>query len=63
MAISTREQRIRRAARRQGLTLRLSRRRDPRALDYGRCYLVDTGGRVILDADDLDAVERYLRGG
>ena len=36
-----RENRLRRAAQRQGLTLAKSRRRDPRATDYGTYMLVD----------------------
>ena len=34
------ENRVRRMANRQGLRLVKSRRRDPRATDYGRCMLV-----------------------
>ncbi len=36
-----RENRLRRSAERQGLKLQKSRRRDPRALDYGTYWLVD----------------------
>ena len=36
-----RENRLRRAAQRQGLMLTKSRRRDPRAYDYGTYMLVD----------------------
>ena len=39
-----RENRLRRAAARQGLRLEKSRRRDERALDYGRYWLVDGPG-------------------
>lgn len=39
-AEKTRETRLRRAAERQGLVLKRSRRRDPRAFDYGRYWLV-----------------------
>jgi hypothetical protein len=42
-----RENRVRRLARRQGLRLVKSRRRDPRALDYGEMYLVDVDTDVI----------------
>jgi hypothetical protein len=47
-ALKTRESRLRRAARRHGLTLVKSRRRDPRALDFGNYWVVDpqTGGLV-----------------
>jgi hypothetical protein len=34
-----RENRLRRMAERQGLALQKSRRRDPRAMDYGRYWL------------------------
>lgn len=40
-ADKVRENRLRRMAERQGLELRKSRRRDPRAKDYGRWYIVD----------------------
>lgn len=36
------ENRLRRMAERQGLALSKSRRRDPRALDYGQWSLIDT---------------------
>lgn len=36
-----RENRLRRMAQRQGLRLEKSRRRDPRALDFGGYWLVD----------------------
>jgi hypothetical protein len=49
-----RHNRLRRAAQRQGLTLSKSRRRDPRATDYGTYQL---GGRALAD---LDAVEEAL---
>jgi hypothetical protein len=48
------DNRLRRAAERQGLTLSKSRRRDPRATDYGTYQL---GGRALAD---LDAVEEAL---
>lgn len=35
------ENRLRAAAKRQGLRLEKSRRRDPRALDYGSYWLID----------------------
>ena len=41
IAEKVRENRLRRMAERQGLELRKSRRRDPRAKDYGRWYIVD----------------------
>ena len=63
-----RENRLRRMAERQGLELRKSRRRDPRAIDYGTYMLVNaeingvvagaagTGGPNFT----LDDVETYL---
>ncbi len=41
MIDKTRETRLRRAAQRQGLRLERSRRRDERALDYGRYWLIN----------------------
>jgi hypothetical protein len=64
-----RELRLRRMAERQGLALHKSRRRDPRAIDYGCWAILDADGRSVvgrLGADrpslDLDQVEAYLRG-
>lgn len=60
-----RENRLRRAADRQGLTLRKSRRRDPRALDFGWWMIVDLSTNMIIPGGDklsLDAVESYLLG-
>jgi hypothetical protein len=64
-----RENRLRRMADRQGLALRKSGRRDPRALDYGMYALIDPktnthvagaqSGRYDLTIDD---VEEYLTG-
>jgi ribosomal protein L34 len=65
MATSTqekvRENRLRRMATRQGLQLVKSRRRDPRALDYGTYWLVDESG-VEVASGDADAIERWLTG-
>lgn len=63
-----RENRLRRMADRQGLALRKSRRRDPRAIDYGAYGLVDprTGGLVAGAGAlgrmhwTLDDIEDYL---
>lgn len=62
-----RENKVRRAAERQGLTLQKSRRRDPRAYDFGRYILVDgrstavvVGGGDLSFTADLDEVEAYL---
>lgn len=66
------ENRLRRAAQRQGLWLVKSRRRDPRAVDYGRFNLLDprTHFPVTNVADplgtgyplDLHDVEQFLFG-
>ena len=75
VAERSREARLRRAAVRQGLTLRKSRRRDPRALDFGRYWLIrgdETVVSAVLGDPDvlgaklgvtLDEVEAYLTGG
>jgi hypothetical protein len=59
-----RELRLRRMAERQGLALHKSRRRDPRAIDYGRYWLVDVRTNVLVGPEtrDLDDIERYLTG-
>lgn len=51
-----RENRLRRMAKRQGLELVKSRRRDPRALDFGAYQLV---GASEVGAT-LDEIEEYL---
>jgi len=59
-----RENRLRRAAGRQGLRLIKSRRRDPRAVDYGR-YWISGENRALLTSEygvTLDEVEEYLSG-
>lgn len=63
-----RENRLRRAAARQGLRLVKSRRRDPRALDYGNYMLIELQRNLcFLGADPLqngvctlDDVEDFL---
>lgn len=61
-----RENRLRRMASRQRLVLRKSRRRDPRATDYGTFQLLDFNNRLVLgDRDhgfgrDLDEIEAFL---
>jgi hypothetical protein len=63
----SREMRLRNAAKRQGLRLEKSRRRDPLALDFGRYWLIDNRvNRRVLGGDDgatLDDVEEYLTRG
>jgi len=56
----TDEMRVRKAARRQGLSLRSSRRRDPNALDYGVWRLLTARGRVVVRGD-LAMIEEWLR--
>jgi len=53
---------LRRMAGRQGLTLHRSRRRDPRALDYGRYWLKDTAGTAVTAATgtSIEEVEAFL---
>lgn len=62
MAGDVRENRLRRMAWRQGLTLQKSRRRDPRALDYGTYTLIDaeSGQKSEAKPMTIDEVERYL---
>ena len=62
-----RENRVRRMAARQGLELVKSRRRDPRALDYGGYLLRDPYNNVIVYSygynefgASLDDVEKWL---
>lgn len=64
-----RENRLRRVAGRRGLRLEKSRRRDPRAWDYGTYQLVDayTNGLVAAEWDvgrgyglTLDEIEAWL---
>ena len=56
-----RENRLRRMASRQGLILRKSRRRDPRAIDYGDWYLIDARyNYLVATCDNLDQVEYQL---
>ncbi len=62
-----RENRLRRMAKRQGLELQKSRRRDPKAYDFGGFMLVDVRtNSVAFGADPLpfslsiDDVEAYL---
>jgi hypothetical protein len=71
-AKKVRENRLRRAAERQGLRLMKSKRRDPRALDYGMYWLIKgqrgeargSGRNAIIGGErmTLDQVEAYLMG-
>jgi hypothetical protein len=57
-----RENAARRAATRQGLVLTKARRRDPRAVDYGKYTLVSAEtGEVVRGPLDFDEVEQYLQ--
>jgi hypothetical protein len=59
-----REDRLRRAAERQGYHLVKSRRRDPRARDYGKFTLIDDElAEPIVEGFpfDLDAIEALLK--
>jgi len=55
-----RENRVRRAADRQGLRLSRTRRRDPLAVDFGTYTLTDTSGTVVAGPLTIDEVEKYL---
>jgi hypothetical protein len=63
------ENRLRRVAARQGLALRKTRRRDPRAYDYGTYMLVDVETNAVVASDatghgyglTLEEVAAWLR--
>jgi hypothetical protein len=55
-----RENRLRRMAKRHGLELRGSTRRDSRALDHGTYALVEPDTNAIVAGFTLDHVEEYL---
>ena len=58
-AEKVRENRLRRWAEDQGYKLEKSRRRDPRAKDYGTYRLKPEKGKP-KDFPDIDAVEKFL---
>lgn len=67
MSDKVRENRLRRMAERQGLTLVKSRRRDPRAYDFGGYMLCDAATSLVVIGSsplafglDLDDVEAFL---
>lgn len=64
MIEKSRANRARRAAVRQGLRLEKSRRRDPRALDFDRYWLLDKrSGKVVFGGEhgrSLDDIEAQL---
>jgi hypothetical protein len=55
----TYENRIRRIAARQLLTVHRTRRRDQRAHDYGRYWLADTDGKTVVSGSLRD-IHAYL---
>jgi hypothetical protein len=65
-----RENRLRRMADRQGLRYQVSRRRDPRAIDYGRVWLTDKDTNTVVTSFTpgegpgtvLDQAEAWLTG-
>jgi hypothetical protein len=69
-AEKTRENRLRRMAERQGLRYQVSRRRDPRAIDYGRVWLTGARSNTLVaeftpgvgEGTILDQVEAWLTG-
>jgi len=55
------ENRVRRAAARRGYRLRKSRRRDPRALDFGLYAILDPDRNMLVsDYASLADVERWV---
>jgi hypothetical protein len=67
MAVSqdekVRENRLRRMADRQGLKLTRSRRRDPRALDYGLYWLAEIRSDTLVTSESgmtIDQIEAWL---
>lgn len=55
------ENRVRRAAHRAGLRLERTKRRDPRAEDFGLYSLIATDGSTAFGPADLTAIERQVR--
>lgn len=69
-ADKVRENRLRRMAERQGYMLQKSRRRDPRAIDYGGYMIVDPNANAIVAGGEmngysmsLDEVQTWLESG
>jgi hypothetical protein len=67
MTDKVRENRLRRMAERQGLSLSKSRRRDPHAIDFGGYMLVDTSTNTVVHGSapvpyslDLNEIEKWL---
>lgn len=62
-AFKVRENRLRRMAKRQGLTLVKSRIRDQRAIGYGMWFVVDPSNNTLQTSEhgmNIDEVENYL---
>jgi hypothetical protein len=57
-----RENKARRAVERQGYRLSRSRRRDPRAVDYGRYTITNGTATPVAELPNLDAVEAWAKG-
>jgi hypothetical protein len=55
-----RENRVRRMAQRQEMSVRKSRRRDPWAIDFGVYRLVDVRGNYLVCEGSLDDIEAHL---
>lgn len=62
-ALKVRENRARRAAQRQGISISKNARRDPRALDYGLWCLDDPHRGIQHTQLRLDQIETYLATG
>ena len=65
IARKIREARLRDTAARRGFRLSKSRRRDPKAADYGHYHLTDVQGKSVVGGSsgaDLDTIEAYLSG-
>ena len=59
----TQENRVRRMAERQGLSLRKSRRQDPQAYNYGIYWIADPHRNALVSDESgmsLDEAERWL---
>ncbi|MDQ1743883.1 MAG: hypothetical protein QOE23_2222 [Pseudonocardiales bacterium] len=54
------ENRLRRMAARQGYTVRRTRRRDPRAIDYGTYSVLSPAGEVVVEGLTIKQLEEWL---
>jgi hypothetical protein len=62
-----RENRLRRVAERRGMRIEKSKRRDPKAIDFGGYMLIDAAANTVISgstpypySDTLDDIERML---